>query len=444
MSRRRLAALGSLLFAGITVTLAVAGMLRHPVAFGAALIAVVATVEGVILVVTTHGSRKMLGGVLDMAAVIVLVAVLILGDAIGVVLAMIASGLITTILALAALRRHAYGPSAERTPPPRRPFIVMNRRSGGGKVQRFDLDAKARRLGAQVAYLDEGLDVGQTLRQAVRDGADLLGAAGGDGTQAFVAQVAAEHGLPMMCIPAGTRNHFALDLGLDPDDPSLALDALTDDGEEIRIDLGEASGRPFVNNVSLGAYAEMVARPEYRGAKLETAIAVLPEVTEPGARSNLAVESEGQDVIEDPQLVQIANNPYAKADEPPPMGTRSRLDTGVLGVYVVAYKTPAELRELVSAARRSLDRASAYRSWTCTRVRIRSRTGTVRAGVDGEAIDFASPLDITIRPHALRVRVPKDRPGHRVGWPRVDRPLVLMELWAIASGSGDTSAGADL
>jgi diacylglycerol kinase family enzyme len=126
------------------------------------------------------------------------------------------------------------------------------------------------------------------------------------------------------------------------------------------------------------------------------------------------------------------------------MGTRSRLDTGVLGVYMVAYKTPAELRELVSAARRSLDRASAYRSWTCTRVRIRSRTGTVRAGVDGEAIDFASPLDITIRPHALRVRVPKDRPGHRVGWPRVDRPLVLMELWAIASGSGDTSAGADL
>lgn len=80
---------------------------------------------------------------------------------------------------------------------------MMNRRSGGGKVQRFGLDAKARRLGAQVAYLDEGPDVVQTLRQAVREGADLLGAAGGDGTQALVAQVAAEHGLPMMCIPAG-------------------------------------------------------------------------------------------------------------------------------------------------------------------------------------------------------------------------------------------------
>lgn len=126
------------------------------------------------------------------------------------------------------------------------------------------------------------------------------------------------------------------------------------------------------------------------------------------------------------------------------MGSRSRLDTGVLGVYVVAYKTAAELRELVAAARRSLDRATAYRSWIGTRVRILSRTGTVRAGVDGEAIDFASPLDIAIRPHALRVRVPKDRPGHRGGWPRVDRPIVMMELWAIASGSGYASAGPDL
>lgn len=114
-----MAALGSLVLAGITVALAVAGMLRDPLAFGAALIAVVAAVEGVILVVTTHGSKRMLGGVLDMAAVIVLVAVLIHGNAIGVVLAMIASGLITTILALAALRRRASRPSAERTPPPR-------------------------------------------------------------------------------------------------------------------------------------------------------------------------------------------------------------------------------------------------------------------------------------------------------------------------------------
>jgi diacylglycerol kinase family enzyme len=276
------------------------------------------------------------------------------------------------------------------------------------------------------------LDAGEILRQAVRDGADLLGAAGGDGTQALVAQVAAEHDLPVVCIPAGTRNHFALDLGLDRNDPGLALDALGDAGEEIRIDLGDVGGRPFVNNVSLGVYAEIVARPEYRGAKIDTVMAVLPEVMRPGARTNLTVEADGHEAIEDPQVVQVANNPYAKNDEPSPAGTRPRLDTGLLGVDVVAYKTPTELRRLVSAASEGrLDRTPAYRSWTGERLRVRSSDNNVRAGVDGEAIEFPSPVDIAIRPRALRIRVPKDRPGPKVGWPRVDL-AVVRALWSIA------------
>jgi diacylglycerol kinase family enzyme len=270
----------------------------------------------------------------------------------------------------------------------------------------------------------------------VSDGADLLGAAGGDGTQALVAQVAAEHDIPFMCIPAGTRNHFALDLGLDRDDPSLALAALGEDAEEIRIDLGDVGGGPFLNNVSLGAYAEIVARPEYRDAKFNTVLAVLPEVADPQSRSNIAIEAEGRPSIEDPQLVQVANNPYAKPEEPSAAGTRPRLDTGMLEVDIVAYKNPTELRALVAAAGMgAVERAGAYQRWTGERVRVRSKEGTVRAGVDGESIEFPSPLDISIRPGALRIRLPKDRPGPKTGWPRVDG-TVASHLWSIAT-AGD-------
>jgi diacylglycerol kinase family enzyme len=312
----------------------------------------------------------------------------------------------------------------------------MNPRSGGGKVERFDLDGKARKLGAQVVLLEHEAEPVAVLQQAVNDGADLLGAAGGDGTQALVAQVAAEHDVPFMCIPAGTRNHFALDLGLDRDDPSLALAALGEDAEEIRIDLGDVGGGPFLNNVSLGAYAEIVARPEYRDAKFNTVMAVLPEVTDPRAPSNLAIEAEGRPSIEDPQLVQVANNPYAKRDEPSAAGTRPRLDTGMLEVDIVAYKNQTELRALVAAASMgAVERAGAYQRWTSERVRVRSKEGTVRAGVDGESIEFPSPLDISIRPGALRIRLPKDRPGPKTGWPRVDG-IVARHLWSIVT-AGD-------
>lgn len=274
----------------------------------------------------------------------------------------------------------------------------------------------------------------ETLERAVRDGADLLGAAGGDGTQAMVAEVAAEHDLPILCIPAGTRNHFALDLGLDRDDPSLALRALGDEGEEVLIDLGRVGDRPFVNNVSLGVYAGIVSRPQYRDAKIHTALEVLPDVTKPGARSGLTVEASGREPVVDPQVIQVSNNPYARAEEPAPAGTRQRLDTGTLGIEIVAYKGPAELHQTIAqASRGTLARAKAYHSWTGDRVTVTSIDGVVPAGIDGEYGELPSPLEIRIRPRVLRIRVPSDRPGARTGWPRFDGRVIRM--WSILCGT---------
>jgi diacylglycerol kinase family enzyme len=427
----------ALLAMAATVVIGLLGLILHPLIIALSSVGVVVLVAGAIVLVTTPGGRRFAGGIAAAAGAVAWIWILVDGDAFLFTLAIALGTALSTVLALLALRPRPYRPAPQHAPTPSRPFLLLNPRSGGGKVEKFELDAKARAMGADVSYLEEGTDAETELRKAVKGGADLLGAAGGDGTQALVAQIAVEHDLPIVCIPAGTRNHFALDLGLDRKDPRRALDALGDEGEEILIDLGWAEDRAFVNNVSLGAYAEIIARPEYRDAKFTTAMTVLPDVTEPSARSGFIVEADGQPPVEDPQLVQVANNPYAGPRDPAPAGTRPRLDTGTLGIDVVAYKNPTELGDLVAQALAGRTiRSKAYRSWTGQRIKITSRDGVVRAGVDGEAREFPSPLEISIAPATLRVRVPKDRPGPKVGWARVDRRIVA-RLWAILLGRGD-------
>src|SRR5262249_11503280 len=156
---------------------------------------------------------------------------------------------------------------------------------------------------------------------------DLLGVAGGDGTQALVAEIAAEHGIPFLVITAGTRNHFALDLGLDRDDPVTCLNALSE-AVELRIDLGVVGGRTFVNNASFGAYAEVVEDPAYRGDKLRTTLELLPDLLQGHRGARLAVDADGTQVTA-PNAILVSNNPYETGDIAG-LGRRARLDGGVL------------------------------------------------------------------------------------------------------------------
>jgi hypothetical protein len=199
---------------------------------------------------THHGLLRALSSAL---ASVVPLAVLVYYAAVHLLwaaLSALALGAVARVTGRAALGAEARpaGPPQHRTPPPEAPFLIMNPRSGGGKVGIFHLAERARALGAEVAVPDPAhpQDVAELARQAVAEGADLLGVAGGDGTQALVAGVAAQHDVSFLVIPAGTRNHFALDLGLDRTDPSKCLDALTD-GVELRIDLGFVSDRLFAS-----------------------------------------------------------------------------------------------------------------------------------------------------------------------------------------------------
>jgi diacylglycerol kinase family enzyme len=289
--------------------------------------------------------------------------------------------------------------------PPRKPFLIMNPRSGGGKVVRFGLKDKAEALGAEVAVLEgpEAVDVAELARQAVAGGADLLGVAGGDGTQALVAGIAAEHDIPLLVISAGTRNHFALDLGLDREDPSRCLDALKE-GVELQVDLGVIAGRPFVNNASFGAYAAVVQSPAYRDDKRHTTMEMLPELLA-GQKGPRLVARAGAVTIEGPQAVLVSNNVYGMGDIAG-LGRRARLDRGRLGVFAVTVSSAVQAAGLVRGTQsRGLTRLAERE------VVVDADTAEIPVGVDGEALLLATPVRCTLRPAALRVRVPRHRPG---------------------------------
>lgn len=317
-----------------------------------------------------------------------------------------------------------------RLPPPRRPVLIMNPRSGGGKVGRFRLREKAERLGARVVLLEPGKqhDVTELARAAVADGADLLGAAGGDGTQALVAAVAAEHDIPFLVISAGTRNHFALDLGLDRGNPAACLDALTD-GVELRVDLGFAGEQPFVNNASFGAYAAIVQSPAYRDDKIGTSLDMLPELLT-GRQGPRLVAHAGDTTLTAPQAVLVSNNPYRTGD-PFGLGRRERLDSAALGVLGV------RLEGAVGAAALLLNpEPSGLTVLTAPEVLIEADRDEIEAGVDGEAMVLPAPVRCRIAPGVLRVRVPRRRPGVTSAPPRLD----WRRLRKLAATVGRTAA----
>jgi diacylglycerol kinase family enzyme len=308
-------------------------------------------------------------------------------------------------LALAGHRKDGRMPEHPVDTPAAHPFLIMNPKSGGGKVIQFGLQRKAEQLGAEVFLLSgpEPVDVAEVAAQAVAAGADLLGVAGGDGTQALVAGVAARHDLPFVVIPAGTRNHFALDLGLDRDDPAASLAALSD-GVDVRVDLGEACGRTFVNNASFGAYAEVVRMPAYRGDKIGTTLEVLPDLLQGHRGARLVARAAGTQ-ISAPQAVLVSNNPYGTADVAG-LGRRVRLDRGVLGVVGVTVGSTLQAVALIRGGR-----SDGLTVLTAKEVTVTADAPRIPVGVDGEALSMPVPVVCTIRPGALRVRLPRNRPG---------------------------------
>ena len=412
MPRRRLAALAALAFGLAALALLVVLVFNGP---GRGILALALLISALAFAwqgLRRRGGLRLLGlgagALLGAAAAAVLVArepLMLLGLVAALALAIVA--------ARYALRVRVALPPAPR---PRHPVLFYNPRSGGGKAARYRLADQARARGIEPIELTPGSDLARLVRQALDGGADAVAMAGGDGSQATVAAIAAERGVPYACIPAGTRNHFALDLGVDRDDVVGALDALVDGGERI-VDLAEVNGRVFVNNVSLGLYGQAVQQGGYRDAKLRTLLDTVPEVLGPDAKPDLHWRGPDDSEHDGSVAVVVSNNPY-RLEPAMGAGSRPRLDQGILGVAVLGV--PGD--------------DVGVRAWATPTFEVAAHA-PVPAGLDGEALTFDPPLRFRARPAALHCRIARHHPGASPAALAPERGwMALRALVGIAAG----------
>jgi diacylglycerol kinase family enzyme len=397
MSGRRIAAVGALVIGPAALVLALIVAIQD---FPDGLVVLGLVYAGGLVAwygVLRRGVVRAIG--LAVGAIAFAAAILLLLDDRVVEIALIVGGLVAAGgLARTALSGHAHLAAA---PAPEHPVLIFNPRSGGGKAGRFSLAAEARARGIEAIELGPGRDLETIVRDAISGGADALAMAGGDGSQAIVAAIAAEYDLPYACVPAGTRNHFALDLGVDRDDVVGALDAFVD-GRERRVDLAEVNGRVFVNNVSLGVYAEAVHKAGYRDAKLRTLLDTVPEAIGPsGSGLDLQWTGPGGQEHGSGAVILVSNNRY-RLGRAVGSGTRPAIDDGLLGITIAG--APRGRGDRGRLPQRPL------REWSAPTFEV-GADEPVPAGIDGEAVRLEPPLRFEIRSRVLRVRIAPGHPG---------------------------------
>ena len=403
-SQQRGAAWLAYLALGVGVLFLLVVFIRRWDVLLAALASLAALVVAAWFVVSRRGTTRLVAAGVAVAAMVIFAVVMLASRSVWVLVVGLVRGAVSPAAAGFGLGPGAADPSvvggAAR---PRHAVLIMNPWSGGGKVEKFELERLCRERGIEPIVLYKGSDLLALAEDAVARGADVIGMAGGDGSQALVASVASRHGIPMVVIPAGTRNHFALDLGMDRADVVGALDAFHD-GVDRRIDLAEVNGRTFVNNASMGLYARIVQSQEYRDAKLRTAAETLPDLIGPAAVPlDLRFTLPSGEQVTSANLVLVSNNPY-QLSHLRGASTRPVLDTGRLGVVSVLVRGAADAEKFAALeAAGQVSRFSGWNEWAATEFEVTSG-GPVEVGVDGEALTMDSPLRFVIRPGALTVR----------------------------------------
>jgi diacylglycerol kinase family enzyme len=440
-SRQRVLAVVSLVAAVLLAASLIGFLVRNGVYVAIGLAGLALGVAGGWWAITKRASRRVFGTIGMVAGAAVLIASLLGAgneDWQSFVRALVCVGLLaiaiaTARAAFAARLRTTVAAQTHHATRPSHPVLLCNPWSGGGKVETFGLVELATSLGVETVMLDHGLDLAQLARDAIARGADCLGMAGGDGSQALVASIAVEHDLPFVCVAAGTRNHFALDLGLNRRDPRQSVYAFRD-AVERRVDYATVNDRFFVNNVSLGVYATVVQQEGYREAKAATTRRLLPEMLGDAQQPfDLSFTTPDGTDVEGSFLIMVSNNPYVLGASPD-TSQRLRLDTGNLGVFAVTAATGAQAAEVLMLALAGQGSRSGHAfEFSCETLEIRSRSGTAFAGIDGEALELETPMIFRSHPEGLRLLVPEGNID--IALERQSHEVRLQDLFVLAKGA---------
>lgn len=436
---RRLAAVAALLLLVVVTVATLVRVVNDPLRVIVQMVLLVLLVAAAWVALTRVGPRRLTAAVVAAVVLVGLLLSVVTGEG-PIIVSLVVR--VAAVAAALALAKHALGTTMTAlsqadtpgTPVPaaQRGVLFMNLKSGGGKAESNHLVDECRKRGIEPVVLGAGMDWLATVREKAESGVDVLGMAGGDGSQAMVGTVAAELGLPMVVVPAGTRNHLALDLGLDRDDVVGALDAYGE-AVEREMDLADVNGQVFVNNVSLGVYAAIVRSPEYRDAKVDTTLATLPQVLGPESQP-FDLRFTGPDGVEHrgAHIVQISNNPYGATVAT--QGSRPRMDTHELGVVSLVLDKPGAAGAFLAAlAGGHPERFEGYNSWATGTFEVTSGE-PIEIGLDGETKVMDGPLRFSIRPVPVRVRLPH----HAIGYSPAARSLgwreSLRQLWGVIMG----------
>jgi diacylglycerol kinase family enzyme len=404
---RRVSAIVALVAVVAVLATTVVGLVQRPLLLLVAIACLGVAIIAAAYAVTRTGARRLVAAVIAVLALVVPLLQLVF------LIALVAIAGVATRYALGRdIRSLKSGPTPSvAVGPATRPVLLMNPKSGGGKVERFQLVEEARRRDIEPIVLAPGDDLLQLAEEAVARGADVIGMAGGDGSQALVAGVATAHDVGFVCVPAGTRNHLAMDLGLDRDDVVGALDAFGE-AVERRIDLGMIGDRVFVNNATAGVYAKIVQSPEYRDRKIGSALELLPRMLGRDAPPfDLRFTGPDGTEHESVHLILVSNDRY-ELSRAEGFGSRRRIDAGTLGIVAARFYSYNEIVQLVQLqVAGSRRRPRGWMEWTDTSFEVRSGQ-RVEIGIDGEAMLLDPPIRFRIVPGALRVRIPLHAPGY--------------------------------
>jgi len=289
--------------------------------------------------------------------------------------------------------------------------VILNGSAGSGRsAGAAALSAAFRDAGLEtrINTFAHGEEIRKLARRALKERPPVLVAAGGDGTVSAVADAVRGSGTALGVIPAGTLNHFAKDLGI-PLDPVEAVRVIAA-GRRISVDVGEVNGRGFINNASLGLYADLVRKRQRAQRHLHRSkrTAMLWAALEVLGRSRLLdLRLELNDRTQEGRapFVFVGNNHYVL--EGFEIGKREQLDAGILSVYTTrGCSGPGLIGLALRALFGRLRQADDFMESAVRALRVESPRRRLLVATDGELHALDTPLEFRIRPRSLQVIVP--------------------------------------
>ena len=250
-----------------------------------------------------------------------------------------------------------------------------------------------------------GKDVLPQIRAAIREDTEFVAVAGGDGTLRCAANVLAGTDLPLLPVPAGTRNHFAREVGI----TNLGDASRAAGGRRRRIDVGEVNGEVFVNNAGIGIYPRILRRRKADEKHMPKALATLAAVwvdLRNFHRFTVTVEDHPYRAW----MVFVGNGRYGQSLFD--VTERGSLDSGLLDVRVLrADRALARLRTVAALVSGRADSSPMAVFDEVRDIELRLDRAEADVALDGEIVRLRSPLVFRCRPAALTVLVPPGDAG---------------------------------